>query len=115
MILPDHNAHLIKIESDPVPADPDLGIAAVPAAIRWQGDVWAHLEDDVREVIRGGQQVTIFQTMCVLPQNLPVRPATTDQLTFTVMPGGTTLVLKVREVNDRFRQLGFINVIARVA
>jgi hypothetical protein len=115
LLLPDHNAHLTKIESEAVAADAELGIAAAPPALRWSGDSWTHLEDEVREVIRGGQQVTIAETRIRLPQNLPVQPVSTDQLTFTMLRTGATLVLKVREVNDRFALLGFMTLIGRVA
>jgi hypothetical protein len=115
MILPDHNAHLIKIEGDPVPADPGIGEPGAPPLLKWSGDSWAHVASDTREVIRGGMRVAILETKVVLPQNLPVWPATDDQLTVTLTRDHSTLVLKVREVNDRFRLLGYINVIARIA
>jgi hypothetical protein len=120
IIMADHNAHLTQITGAATPADPGLGIVGAPATSKWTGDVWAHCEDDTTQIVRAGQLIELTTTRIFLPQNLPIWPVMSDLLDLNYIgPMGVTteppVVLKTRDVNDRFRLLGYIIVTARVA
>jgi hypothetical protein len=120
VIMADHNAHLTQIATPAVVADPTVGIAGSPQVVKWSGDVWAHNEDETTQIVRAGQLVELTTTRIFLPQNLSVWPVMNDLLTFSYIgPMGVSseppVVLRTRDVNDRFRLLGYIIVTARVA
>lgn len=115
MILPDHNAHLVKVESPSVPADVPKAVAGSLPATKWEGDCQAHLSTQREEGMHGGARVIVTQTVATLPANLINRVSfeVEDILTFEVY--GQTQKLHLREVDQRYRPIGKIMLTLRRA
>lgn len=117
MILASHNANLVDIASPAVPADPSLGIEGTDPFSRWSGIAQAYVQDTRTETVNGGARIIITESLVNVPANLPVWPLINDVITVNKLPRlsqpGYVLTLQVREVNDHYLTVGFIQLTCR--
>jgi hypothetical protein len=107
MFILGHNANLTLIQSPAVPADPTKGIAGSAVATRWTGIAPCYIDEDIVDVVKGNQLVSISQTLCSLPSNIPTWPNQEDLVTIVrisaVVPYSNaqphTEVMKVRSID----------------
>lgn len=115
MILPDHNAHLTMVQSPPVIADAQKGIVAAGPIVKWKGDAQAHLSVDRKEAMHGGTLVTISQIVATVPANLvsKIIPKLEVEDLVTFESNGETQILKLRDVDERYRLIGKVELTLR--